>query len=292
MQVKDVMNTHRVVTVEPDDTVAVAARLMSWAGVRHLPVIERESVIGVFSESDYLRCRAEAEADGSNDRVRAWMTAPAVTLSPEDPAVLASAALLSMRRAGCVAVIDAETGKIAGVVTASDVLAAEVRAVSPGTGIEAPIARAMRSPARVVHPYEPLLEAVALMSEHGMRHVPVVDDDRRLVGIVSDRDVRTAIGDPAEALHRDLTELEALQVSSVMTTPAESVAEDEPLLDVANRLAHGTIGALPVVDPGGRVVGLVSYVDVMQRLLELISERSPVDRPADGGERSAHRGTG
>src|SRR3954462_12092289 len=92
MLVKDVMNTHRVVTVEPDDTVAFAARLMSWAGVRHLPVIEREGVIGAFSESDYLRYRAETQREGANDRVRPYMTAPAATVSPEDPAVLASAA--------------------------------------------------------------------------------------------------------------------------------------------------------------------------------------------------------
>ena len=64
-----------------------------------------------------------------------------------------------------------------------------------------------------VHPGEPLLEAVALMAQHGFRHVPVTGAEGQLVGMISDRDVRTAIGDPAEALRSELTEVDELLVA-------------------------------------------------------------------------------
>jgi len=275
--VKDVMNTRRLVSVKPDDDVALAARLMSWAGVRHLPVVKGRAVVGVFSERDYLRYRAETGGQGALDPVSRFMSAPAETVSPDDPAAAASVLMLS-RRIGCVPVV--EDGQLVGMLTASDVLVADVRTAMPRADLGAPVSRVMVPNPAVVHPYEPLLEAVALMAERGFRHVPVTDEEGRLVGMISDRDVRTAIGDPAEALRSELVEVEELRVSGVMTSPAESVPEDAPLSAVAERLAHASIGALPVVDRNGRVTGIVSYVDVVRVLLELARSRSVVGSSA------------
>jgi acetoin utilization protein AcuB len=128
--------------------------------------------------------------------------------------------------------------------------------------------------------YFPLLEAVAIMAERGFRHVPVTDREGRLVGMVSDRDVRTAVGDPSEALQRELTELEELRVSTVMTTPAESVGPETPLAEVARRLTAESLGALPVVDRGRQVIGLVSYVDLVRALLPMSAGDLRPDRAA------------
>jgi CBS domain-containing protein len=293
MKIKDVMNTRRVVSLKPEDDIAFAARLMSWAGVRHLPVLRGGEVVGVFSQRDYLRCREEAEEarrsaargngherdhnggdgdglDGGAYEVRRFMSSPAITVSPEEPAVAASALLLA-RRIGCLPVV--EDGALVGIVTASDLLGAEVRAAAPSVEAHIPVARAMTRDPVAVRAYQPLLEAVALMAERGFRHVPVVDAEHRLVGMISDRDVRTAIGDPSEALQLELTELEEMKVSSVMSIPGERVRGDAPLSDVAHRLAHGTVGAYPVVDAQDRLIGLVSYVDVIRVLLDLLSEQ-------------------
>jgi len=162
---------------------------------------------------------------------------------------------------------------LVGSLAAGDILAADARASVPRTDAAVSIAEVMTRDPVTARPYQPVLEAVALMTERGFKHVPILDDAGRLVGIISDRDVRTAIGDPAEALHRDLTELEEMPISSVMTAPAESVSDEAPLVEVAHRLAHESIGALPVVDRGGRVVGIVSYVDVVRKLLDLVTSR-------------------
>ena len=273
LTVKDLMTTRRLVAVKPDDDVAFAARLMSWAGVRHLPVVKGRAVVGVFTERDYLRYRAETGGQGALDPVSRFMASPAETISPDDPVAAASALMLS-RRLGCLPVV--ADGQLVGMVTANDLMAADVRAAAPRLDLDTPISRVMTPSPVVVHPYEPLLEAIALMGQRGVRHVPVADAEGRLVGMVSDRDVRTAIGDPAEAFRSERTEVEAMLVSTVMTSPAETVGEDAPLSAVAVRLAREPIGALPVVDRSGRITGMISYVDVVRVLLELAGSRSVV----------------
>jgi CBS-domain-containing membrane protein len=284
MIVQEIMTTRRVLSVAPEDDVMFAARLMSWAGVRHLPVCDGRRVIGMFTEHDYLRHRCQAGPAEGDVPVNRFMTAPVVTARPQD-AVSAAAELMLSRHISCLPVVD-EDDQLIGILAGSDVVAADARASAPRTDAAVAVAEVMTRDPATARAYQPVLEAVALMTERGFKHVPIVDEDGHLVGIVSDRDVRTAIGDPAEALSRDLTELEEMPISTVMTTPAESVSEGAPLVEVAHRLAHESIGALPVIDGNGRVVGIVSYVDVVRKLLDLVtSRRQPAafgDRPTPG----------
>jgi CBS-domain-containing membrane protein len=271
MLVQDIMTTRRALSVAPDDTVMFAARLMSWAAVKHLPVCDGRTVIGIFTEHDYLRYRAVANVTGGDVPVSRFMTRPVVTARLEESTEDAATLMLS-RKVGCLPVVDDEH-QLVGVLAAGDLLAADLRASVPRTDAGVSIGEVMTRDPVTARPYQPVLEAVALMTERGFKHVPIVDDDRRLVGIISDRDVRTAIGDPAEALARELTEIEEMPISTVMTAPAESVRDDAPLVEVAHRLAHESIGALPVVGGDGRVVGIVSYVDVVRKLLDLVTSR-------------------
>ena len=273
------MRDRRVLSAEPEDDVLFAARLMSWAGVKQLAICERGRVVGLFAQHDYLRYRAEIDIGVAPVPVRSYMTSPVVTVRAQDPAEAAIALMLA-RRIGCVPIVD-DRQHLVGMLTAGDVLAADVRAAAPRPGAGILIREVMTRDPVTARPYQPVLEAVALMTEHGFKHVPITDDDGRLVGIISDRDVRTAIGDPAEALGRDLTEIEEMPISTVMTRPAESVREEAPLVEVAHQLAHESIGALPVLDEEERVVGIVSYVDVVRKLLDLVTSEP---QPADSAE--------
>jgi CBS domain-containing protein len=275
MMVQEMMTTRRVLSVEPNDDVKFAARLMSWAGVKQLPVCQGRRVVGIFTEHDYLRFRAEPNRSGTVVPVSRFMAAPVITVRAHDPLAAATELMLS-HGIGCVPVVD-QKHQLVGVLTAGDILAVDVRSTAPRSGATASITEVMTRDPVTARPYQPVLEAVALMAEHGFKHLPITDEAGHLVGIISDRDVRTAIGDPAEALGRELTELEELPISTVMTAPAESVREDAPLVEVAHRLAHESIGALPVVDADGRVVGIVSYVDVVRKLLDLVTIRGDAD---------------
>jgi CBS domain-containing protein len=113
-----------------------------------------------------------------------------------------------------------------------------------------------------------VLDVAARMAEHGVRHMPVTDAAGRLVGIISDRDVRQAIGTPMR-LAADGVMPEALvglTVGAIMSADTISVTGDVLLADVARLFANKPIGAVPVVDGEQRVIGIVSYMDVLSKL--------------------------
>jgi acetoin utilization protein AcuB len=117
-----------------------------------------------------------------------------------------------------------------------------------------------------IAPDAPLSSAVALMLQHGIRHLPVVDGASSMVGMLSERDVRTAVGDPADYLDDSSATVNAYRVRDVMTRPAIAVQFDRPLRDVARQFVSGKISAVPVLDKFGALIGIVSYVDALRVL--------------------------
>lgn len=122
-----------------------------------------------------------------------------------------------------------------------------------------------------IAPDTPLLEAEWRMQEGGFRHLPIVDGYDRLVGIVSDRDLREAAPSDATALSRqELTYLlSRLKVKDVMTKPVLTARPGEPAETAAIRMRENKVGALPVVDDE-RLVGIVTTADMLGALVRAL----------------------
>jgi CBS domain-containing protein len=130
-----------------------------------------------------------------------------------------------------------------------------------------------------VHPDTPVGELVRILLERDLRSVPVVDDDR-LVGIVTNRDLVERAGLSARvellaalggaALERELAGSPARvrTAGDVMTRDVVRVSPDESLERAAHTMAEHRIKRLPVVDAGGRLVGIISRVDVLRTMGE------------------------
>jgi acetoin utilization protein AcuB len=101
-----------------------------------------------------------------------------------------------------------------------------------------------------------LQDARDLMDRGGFRHLPVVDGAGRLIGIVTDRDLREHHG------HLRDTRVTAALVESPLTA-----APDDPIEQAADVLLARRIGGLPVVEPGGRLVGILTETDLLRGLL-------------------------
>jgi CBS domain-containing protein len=111
-----------------------------------------------------------------------------------------------------------------------------------------------------------LLDAAGRMADRNVRHLPVIDGDRHVVGILSDRDVRTLLGDasrplrPADAKVR----MQSMRVADAMTRDVFVVRQDAPFDEVTRVFTDQRVGAVPVVDDDQRLVGVISYVDVFK----------------------------
>jgi acetoin utilization protein AcuB len=114
------------------------------------------------------------------------------------------------------------------------------------------------------------LDAFERMLERGIRHLPVVDGERRVVGVLSIEDLRSAMPFPL-SLRRPLGPGERdtareWRVGEIMTHAPETLGPEASLAEAAERMAERRIGCLPVVDEAGRLAGLLSETDVLWAL--------------------------
>lgn len=114
------------------------------------------------------------------------------------------------------------------------------------------------------------LEALDLMTSRGIRHLPVVDAARRVVGVISVDDLRAALPltlSPRQPLSPSEREIaREWRVGEVMTHAPETLSCDASLADAAERMADRRIGCLPIVDEEGRLAGLLSETDALHAL--------------------------
>lgn len=95
-----------------------------------------------------------------------------------------------------------------------------------------------------------MLKVSKLMKEHGIKRVPVVDDEMKLIGIVSDRDIKEA--SPSKATTLDIHELSyllsELKIKDIMTKEPVSVSPMDTIEQVALIMLEKKLTGLPVVD--------------------------------------------
>ena len=117
-----------------------------------------------------------------------------------------------------------------------------------------------------IQPDMPVVEAYELLSEHNFRHLPVVDQENTLQGMVTDRDLRSAC--PSSILQdherqKIMDRVSSTPVSSIMSREYVSLRAVSTLDDALMLFKSRSIGALPVVDDRNRVVGIFSLNDMM-----------------------------
>jgi acetoin utilization protein AcuB len=146
-----------------------------------------------------------------------------------------------------------------------------------------PVRRWMRQPVLTIGAGASVREAAALMRERGIRHLPVLDARERLVGIVTDRDLRQVILDVAIGrVGEDTERLGDLGVREVMTWGVVTVTPATDLREAARVMREQRLGALPVVDEAAHVVGILTEHDLLDALQALLRERLVRPSPAAG----------
>jgi CBS domain-containing protein len=116
-----------------------------------------------------------------------------------------------------------------------------------------------------VGPDDPVARVRERMDTHRIRHVPVIDDDGSLVGLVTERDMlrRAAAVDAGLPLSVEAEVLDGLRVREIMTSEVETVEIDELLANAAQTILENKFGCLPVVD-GGLLVGILTEADFVR----------------------------
>jgi len=121
-----------------------------------------------------------------------------------------------------------------------------------------------------------VLEVAELMEKRGISGVPVIDEGEKVVGVVSEKDLLHLLSSPetttvmkiiTEALRRGNFEVpppRAKKAGDVMTSPAITVRQDTPVLEIKNLFSGKNINRAPVVNEDGNLVGIVTRDDIVR----------------------------
>jgi CBS domain-containing protein len=113
-------------------------------------------------------------------------------------------------------------------------------------------------------------DAIAWMAKRKIRHLPVVERDGTLVGIVTDRDLRHHLFKPQVFKEIGAVTVDALlkmvPVKEVMSAPVVTVGPEDSLDVAARTMLEDKVGSLPVVEKG-RVVGIITETDLLRRIV-------------------------
>ena len=278
MDVKDVMHT-AVTTVTPETRVSTAHQWLTMRAsrIRHLPVVTDEGIlVGILTDRDLRRAAAsDAPPMAEHEwvslldklRVRDIMTPEVVTVQGTTP-VAEAGQLFLQKKFGCLPVVR-DNHTLEGILTVTDLLRAYTAQADAERWVS--VGSMMQTQVITATPTMSLAEVQRVMRDSNIRHVPVVAGTR-LVGIITDRDLREATPSPATTLTRGeiAYQMATTPIKTCMTTDVVWISPDITMVDAARVLVQRTIDCLPVVDHG-TLVGVVTAIDCVRALLQTAS---------------------
>ena len=153
-----------------------------------------------------------------------------------------------------------------------------------------PVADIMNREVQPVGPNTLLTEAVELLLDKIYRTLPVIDEERRVIGILTEGDLLAKALPLATSVQRQLTvselgaELAQLRrsgqtVAEIMTRDPVTVGDDTSVTEAVKLMIKHNIKRLPVVDTAARLVGIISRVDILRMLSRPLVAEATVARP-------------
>ena len=121
----------------------------------------------------------------------------------------------------------------------------------------------------------PLVQVAEAMARHGVSGVPVVEEGERVVGVISEKDFLTRMGEQdaktfmgvvAECLKGKgcvAVPIRGQNAEDIMTSPAVTVNEETSIMEIANIFTEKNINRVPVINQQGRLVGIITRADVV-----------------------------
>ncbi len=141
------------------------------------------------------------------------------------------------------------------------------------------VSKTMTRKVITISPDADLFEAQDRMAKNNIRHLPVVIEDNKLVGIVTDRDIRSTMPSSLfKELECTLEEKDSvcqLKVKDIMTPDPMSISLLDTIQDAMLLIQGERIGALPVVDEDGKLKGIISIRDLLRAFINVMGIEEP-----------------
>jgi len=277
LRARDVMS-RRVVSVRPDTSLERVRHVLTENRFSALPVVDdRFRLVGIVTTFDLLRADTSSSGDPGGT-VADVMTRDPLTMAPDATVPVIAHRLRRYGELRAMPIV--ERGLLAGIVTRADLMATAPRGGAVGRFLQRTRRPGPRTPtlwnadggrtgptaADVMTPADQILDAVettsvadatAVLGTHRFTAMPVVDDDRHVVGIVSEADLM-----PDRLSGRRTPPPRT--VGQAMTRDVVCARDVVPVGDLARSMVANRLRLLPVLDADDRMVGVVSRGDLLR----------------------------
>ncbi len=140
------------------------------------------------------------------------------------------------------------------------------------------VSRSMTQKVVTIHKDADIIEAKELMEQHQIRHLPVIEPDGLLIGMITDRDLRSAL--PAtffktEKPAEKMPVVPSIKVKEIMTQNLVTLSPMDTIQDALLLIQKTLVGALPVVDNKGNLKGIVSVRDLLRAFINVLGIGQP-----------------
>ncbi|WP_444998263.1 CBS domain-containing protein [Aliikangiella sp. IMCC44359] len=128
--------------------------------------------------------------------------------------------------------------------------------------------------------YNSMADARKLMNEHGFRHLPVVDEQQQVIGLVSQRNIlANSISSQSYIDAKELAKIEVgTLVADFMTTEITTITQNTCITDAALLIHKKKFGCLPVVNNQNELIGIITdhdFVAISVQLLDMMTQSEP-----------------
>ena len=141
------------------------------------------------------------------------------------------------------------------------------------------VSRSMTKNVVAAHPGDSVVSAQEKMAKHRIRHLPVVDENNKLLGIVSDRDIRSALPESIlrvlDCTEKDIKKIQALTLEDIMTKDPVALSSSDTIQDALLIIQNERVGALPVVDDEHHLMGILSTRDLLRSFINVMGIEEP-----------------
>jgi len=304
--VRDVMRSE-VASARPETPAAEVVTLLLQKGYRSMPVVDENGrPLGIITDGDLLRrtglgARLDLQKElpevdwqqqlamlrAQGGTAEALMTSPIITI-PAAASLRQAVQRMTAHDLKRLPVVD-ESGRLTGWISRVDILrtieyhqpATEMETETPATG--ATISALMYRDVPTVSPRATLEEILQALEKNSRRRAVVVDEQQRVLGIITDGDLlrrtqkevhpgllqrlRALVGGQSAPTPITLPEA-TITAADLMTAPVMTISLNTPLTTALGLMLRRGVKRLPVVDEGGRLVGLLGRASLLRGLMD------------------------
>ncbi|MDQ6992405.1 MAG: PAS domain S-box protein [Mariprofundus sp.] len=244
--------TRNVCTIEPADTLAHAAGLMAEKRISCIVALEGDKPVGILTEADLVRI-GHLHVNMQATTVEAYLSQPVISIATEQN-VYEAFDFLFEHHVRHLVVVD-EKGRMQGILTFSDILKA---AAFDDFLVTKTIRNEMSRNIVTLTPSDSVKKALGIMDARHISCIVVVNADTKAIGMFSERD-------SARLLAAD-SDLSALNMNDVMSTPLITMHEDDSVLDASQKMHQHSFRRMVIVDNANMPIGILTQFDVIRGL--------------------------